>query len=74
MLQANCLKQLIFVQKANLLKRPQTQGNQNKDKRLQPIKADYWSADLTKNGYPKTLTSSHPGENVTKRQQKSQDN
>jgi len=30
------------------------------------------SADLTKNGYPRTITSSHPSDNV-KRQQKSQD-
>jgi len=29
-----CLKQLIFVQKTNLLKYPQAWGSQNKDKRL----------------------------------------
>jgi len=29
---------------------------------------------LTENYYPRTLTSSHPSENVTERQQKSQDN
>jgi len=36
-----CLKQLIFTQKTNLLKRPQIRGSQNQDKRLQPIKTDY---------------------------------
>ena len=31
------------------------------------------SADLTENGYPRTLTSSHPVTTSLKRQQKSQD-
>jgi len=28
---------------------------------------------MTENGYPRTITLSHPSDNVTKRQQKSQD-
>jgi len=31
------------------------------------------SADLIENDYPRTITSSHPNKNVTKRQRKSRD-
>ena len=74
MLQASCLQKFITVQKTNMLKSPQPWNSQNKFKKdYSQSKRIIQSADLTKNSYPRTITSSHPNDNVIKTSAKSQD-